>query len=87
MPFVVLLLPICIEQGYKDIPQQFSQNVWRTDKLDVIAVQKVEAAYKKADDDHRKFKSNLAKDPQFLQNMQTELLEIDLQMLQLGQDR
>jgi len=50
-------------------------------------VQKVEAGYKKAAADHERFKDSLAKDPQFLQNMQIELQEIDSLILQLEQDR
>lgn len=55
--------------------------------LVVIAVQKVEAVFKKAAADHEKFKTSVAKDPQILQNMQKELQEIDSEILQLEQDR
>ncbi len=58
-----------------------------TTPMIVIAVQKVEAAFKKAVADHEKFKDTVAKDPQFLQNMRAELQEIDSQILQLEQDR
>jgi cysteinyl-tRNA synthetase len=55
--------------------------------LVLIVLQKVEAVFKKAAADHEKFKTSLAKDPQFLQNMQKELQEIDSEILQLEQDR
>ena len=58
-----------------------------TKPMIVIAVQKVEAAFKKAVADHEKFKDSVAKDPQFLQNMQAELQEIDSQILELEQYR
>lgn len=67
--------------------QIFSQNTWRANTLDVIAVQKVEAGYKKAAAEHEKFKDSLAKDPLFIQNMQIELQEIDSQISQLEQER
>lgn len=60
---------------------------WYAYELDVIAMQKVEAGYKKAAADHEKFKDSLAKDPHFLQNMQIELQEIDSLILQLEQNR
>ncbi|KAG0560270.1 hypothetical protein M758_10G162400 [Ceratodon purpureus] len=56
-------------------------------ELTKSAKKKVEAVYKKAAADHEKFKASLAKDPQFLQNMQKELQEIDSDISQLEQDR
>jgi cysteinyl-tRNA synthetase len=56
-------------------------------ELTKSAKKKVEAGYKKAAADHEKFKDSLAKDPHFLQNMQTELQEIDSLILQLEQNR
>lgn len=58
--------------------------------LVLIVLQKVEVVFKKAAADHEKFKASLAKEhaePQFLQNMQKELQEIDSEILQLEQDR
>lgn len=51
------------------------------------AKKKLEASYKKAAADHDKFLQCMQKDPNFLQNMQMELKEIDSQIAQLEQER